>query len=111
MISFGAHSPERFLRALKFGILANGRGAYEDVTITRNRIELVTREPVAVLKLDSAPSRRLRIRGERIFRKPICGRRGSGGAGQGEILPIDSLEGRGLPRGSRLRLQGTRTAR
>ncbi len=50
-----------FTRLWKFGFLANGSGRYERVVIARNRVELLAREPGAILKFDTAKVQGLRV--------------------------------------------------
>lgn len=56
-------SRNRFLRCWKFGILMNGSGQYERISITRNRIQVLARaqEPGAILKFDKAVVRDLLV--------------------------------------------------
>lgn len=94
----------------KCGFLINGKGRYERLTIARNRVELLAREPGAFLQFDAA-----RITGLRVRRNTFRGNRyavllATGPAVRG-VISGNRVPRRArfeLPRGSRLEVRDRR---
>lgn len=103
----------RFTRLWKFGFLMNGSGRYERIVIRHNRVELLAREPGALLKLDGAKMRRLKVidnvlLGNRYAVPLETGPAASGYLSRNCLAPGATFA---LPRGSRLEVQAAKPAR
>lgn len=96
-----------FTRLWKFGFLMNGSGRYERITIARNRVQLLAREPGALLKFDRAKTRRLRVTDNVLLGNRYAVPLETGPAAHGLLARNRLSPGYNftLPRGSRLEVR------
>ncbi|MBS0659695.1 MAG: hypothetical protein JSR82_15755 [Verrucomicrobia bacterium] len=99
-----------FLRLWKFGFLINGSGRYDRLTIRHNRVQLLAREPGALLKFDSAKLRGLRVKDNSLQGNRYAVPIETGPVAKGVLLRNRLSRGRhfDLPRGSNLQVQPVR---